>query len=695
MLSNKQAPAGSFSRWVIHIVIGYYCSFTVDVGAEQAMQNLWTDDEAHLWGGSDLELRVYTSRLLGRNSDLVLHGGGNTSVKSTQTNIFGEEEAILYVKGSGWDLETIEAAGFSPARLNILQRLGGLESMTDTQMTRELKASMTDPGAPAPSVEAILHALVPTKYVDHTHTDAVVAISNTPNGEALLRDIYGDDVLLLPYVMPGFILAKQVYEATKDIDWGSIKGIFLMHHGLITFSDSARESYDNMIELVTRAEDYLDSAGANTRLLMGDYAATASDYLQLAAARQQVSQLFGHPLLAHWKLDAPSIGYSCLEDVAHVATRGPVTPDHSLHTKRIAAIFTDNPAAGITQFERDYEKYFERHTNGALTPLDSAPRYAIWEKKGAVVFGPNPKRTAIISDILDHTFKAVQWGEALGGWQALDEKDIFDLEYWELEQAKLKRAAARNDLDGKVVVVSGAASGIGKATAEAFVALGAAVAAFDINTAVVELFTGDCSIGICCDVTSESSMQAAVQRTVQHFGGIDVLVCNAGAFPPSTPLAQLDDAALQHCMVLNCTAHVSLLRLCTPFLKLGFDPAVVLMASKNVPAPGPGAGAYSAAKAALTQFGRVAALELGASGIRVNMLHPNAVFDTGVWTEEVLQQRAQHYGLSVAQYKASNVLRTEVTSVDVAAAVVALAGCTFSRTTGAQVPVDGGNERVI
>ena len=659
------------------------------------MKNLWNDKDAQAFVHSDLAMRVYTSRLLGQSDDLVLHGGGNTSVKSTLDNIFGDEEDILFVKGSGWDLKTIEEPGFSPSRLDVLKRLGSLPTMTDTQMTRELKASMTDPGAPAPSVEAILHALVPLKFVDHTHTDAVVAISNTENGEKLLGEIYGDSVLILPYEMPGFVLAKQVYEATRHIDWNTLEGIVLLHHGLFTFHDDARTSYDKMIELVTKAENYLQSVNAFDALAQGNYTPTRDDYLQLAQARRQTSELFGYPMLAKWKQDTLSVGYSSLENIDSIATRGPVTPDHTIQTKRIAAIFDQDPVADIGHFASEYQKYFDRNKTDGLTCLDLAPRFAVWKDKGCVVFGPNGKRGGIISDILDHTLKAVQWGEALGGWVALSEKEIFDLEYWELEQAKLKLAPSRAEFDGKVVVVTGAASGIGKACAEAFTAKGAAVVALDINPDVENLFNRPGSMGVVCDITDDRSIQEAVHTGVAAFGGIDVLVSNAGTFPPSVTIEQMGSEFLEKTMQLNFNGHVSVMRACAPFLKMGFDASVVLMTSKNVPAPGPGAGAYSAAKAALTQIGRVAAMELGGDGVRVNMLHPNAVFDTGIWTEEVLQKRAANYGMSVAEYKTNNILKTEITSHDVADLVVTVAGKSFSKTTGAQLPIDGGNDRVI
>ena len=661
------------------------------------MNSLWNDAEAAGYAG-DLGLRVYTSRLLGQESSLVLHGGGNTSMKGSSTNIFGEERPALYVKGSGWDLRTIEAPGFSPTCLATLERMAGLASLSDTDMARELKSALLDPAAPAPSVEAILHAIIPFKYVDHTHADAVVAISNSPDGETLLAELYGENWLILPYVMPGFVLAQQVYAATRDLDWNSLTGIILLHHGVFTFADDARESYENMIAGVDRAEGFLAQRGAADAVARSGGDFSAADALDMANIRAAASRLAGRPLIAQLNTTDLSVGYSAREDITDVATRGPLTPDHTLHTKRIPLVLGTDVGTEIEsamdRYATDYQAWFQRNDSGNLTCLDPAPRVVIWKNRGVVALAPNAKRAAIVGDIAQHTLLAVQWAQCLGGWQALSEREIFELEYWELEQAKLKRLPAAAAFEGRIALVTGAASGIGRACVAALVAEGCCVIALDINPSVVELNTA-AVLGIVCDVTFTDQLTAALHAGVGRFGGLDILVSNAGAFSPSHEIAQLDDETLEQSLQLNFSSHAKLLRLCIPFLKVGCNPSVVLVGSKNVPAPGPGAAAYSSAKAALTQLGRVAAMELGPDGVRVNMLHPNAVYDTGVWTDEVLRERAEHYGLSVDDYKNNNVLGVEVRSADVSRAVLALAGDLFPATTGAQIPVDGGNERVI
>ncbi len=659
------------------------------------MQSRWQDTDAKPFLDSDLLLRVYTSRLLGQDADLVLHGGGNTSVKSSCKDIFGQTRDTLYVKGSGWDLRTIEAEGFAPCDLDYLKQLASLDSMTDSQMMQQLRLSLLDPAAPTPSVEAILHAIIPFKFVDHTHTDAVVAVSNTAEGESILAEIFGADVLILPYIMPGFVLAQQVFEQTRELDWTSIRGIFLMHHGLFTFHEDARSSYENMIALVSQVESCLEEKGVFQQQASATYTCVNEDLLQLASMRKQVSALASRPLLARFNSSKAATGFACLEEVASIASRGPITPDHTIHTKAVPAIVKADSQADIADFATNYRAYFEAHNDGTLGCLDNAPRFAVWVGKGMLSFAQNHKRLQVVADICDHTIKAIQWGEALGGWQALPPADLFAVEYWELEQAKLKKASSAPALEGKVALVTGAASGIGKACVEELVQSGACVLALDINPEITHLYGNSQVLGLQCDVTDESAVAASIDQGIAKFGGLDMLISNAGSFTASQSLSEMSDENWQSSMALNLDSHMKLMRKALPFLKQGIDPAIVIIASKNVPAPGPGAGAYSVAKAGLTQMARVAALELGADGIRVNVLHPNAVFDTGVWDEETLVTRATHYGLSVEQYKQNNVLGKSVSSRDVAIMARIFLSPETGSTTGAQVTVDGGNDRVI
>ncbi|MGK7890516.1 MAG: bifunctional aldolase/short-chain dehydrogenase [Leptolyngbyaceae cyanobacterium] len=658
------------------------------------MKSRWDESVAQTLNGDLLKLRVYTSRLLGQEPDLVLHGGGNTSVKATVKNFFGDEEAVLYVKGSGWDLATIEAPGFAPVRLNVLQRLAELEQLTDSEMVTQQRAAMLNPNAPNPSVEAILHAIIPYKFVDHTHADAVVTLTNNPTGEARIREVYGDSVLLIPYVMPGFILARKIRELTQGIDWSQYKGMVLMNHGIFSFADDARTAYENMIGLVAQAEEYLQAQNAIT------FAESEPqvDWLTLAKIRQQVSQVRGAAMLAKLDQRPEAIGFANLGNVSAIATRGPITPDHVIRTKAIPVVIDGDPEAAVTTFADNYRQYFERNvgrnTDGQLTQLDPAPRWAVWPGFGTIAFDRTVKASTIITDIIEHTRRAIQMGEALGGWQALDEPSLFEMEYWELEQAKLAKKKTTSEFEGKIALVTGAASGIGKACAESLHQQGAAVVGFDLNPEVSEILNQKGLVGIQGDVTDEDAVKGAIATTIQHFGGLDILVSNAGIFPLGQTLDSLDAAIWEKSLAINLMSQRALMRHAIPFLRHGFDPTILFIASRNVLAPGPGAAAYSVAKAGLTQLARIAALEL-APDIRVNILHPDCVYDTGIWTDEVLASRAERYGITVDEYKSRNLLKQPVSSQEVAQLVCTMASKVFAKTTGAQVPIDGGSDRVI
>jgi rhamnose utilization protein RhaD (predicted bifunctional aldolase and dehydrogenase)/NAD(P)-dependent dehydrogenase (short-subunit alcohol dehydrogenase family) len=646
------------------------------------MKSLWNDQEAAQFPG-DLGQRVYTSRLLGRDSSLVLHGGGNTSVKVREKNIFGEEEDILYVKGSGWDLETIEAAGFSPCRMPHLLKLAKLEQLSDTEMAKELRACMTDPNAPSPSVEAILHALLPHKFVDHTHADALISITNTPGGEKRVRELYGDRVVVIPYIMPGFKLSRLCAELFPKQAGPKTVGMVLMNHGLFTFGATAKESYERMIELVTMAEQF----GVPTSVGSAQIPPEGGTPNEIAALRREVSLVAGAPMV----MKTQPHSFAQRADVSVISQQGPATPDHVIRTKRLPLVGRD-----VKAYTESYKKYFAAHATGKLTMLDPAPRVILDPELGLCTIGRTAKDAAIVEDIYRHTIEIILRATALERWQALPARDIFEVEYWDLEQAKLKKAGKPPMFAGEVALVTGAASGIGKACVESLLKRGAAVVGLDVNPEIIRLHNRADFRGIACDLTNESQIVASLDQAVRAFGGLDILVLNAGIFPMSVAIAEMTTDLWRKVMSVNLDSNLVLMRECHPLLKLAPNGGrVVIIGSKNVPAPGPGAAAYSASKAAVNQLARVAALEWGKDGIRINSVHPNMVFDTGIWTQEVLESRAKHYGLSVEGYKTNNVLRVEVQSRDVAELVAEMCGPLFAKTTGAQVPIDGGNERVI
>ncbi|MDP4638387.1 MAG: SDR family NAD(P)-dependent oxidoreductase, partial [Verrucomicrobiales bacterium] len=586
---------------------------------------------------------VYTSRLLGANPELVLHGGGNTSVKVSEKDFFGDPVEVIYVKGSGWDLGTIEAAGFAPVRMKALLKMAGLATLSDAEMVKQQRAAMLDPGAPNPSIEAILHAVIPQKFVDHTHANVIVALTNHKDGRKVIDDLYGDRIAVIPYVMPGFDLAKAVAEALAKVDPFKLEGLILMNHGIFTMHDDARESYEIMINLVTEAEKAL------SRRLGKSFSfpkAKAKENLRgLSLIRKQVSALRGVPVITSFDQSEEAAGFASRKDVAKLATRGPLTPDHTIRTKRIPAIIGADSGKSLAKFADEYEAYFEKHSKGEMM-LPPDPRWAVWQGQGVISFGATESEAGVLRDIVTHTWRTIQLTEAAfeGGWKALPAAKLFEIEYWELEQAKLKKSGHAPTHQGKVAIVTGSAAGIGFACAASLAHQGAKVIGIDLSPEIEEQMAKIGGIGIVANLTDETKVLEAVESVVRQFGGIDILVSNAGIFTAGAYLENLEQSNWDKSMAVNLTSHQKLLKHTIPYLKNGIDPAIVLVGSRNVNAPGAGAASYSCAKAGLTQLCRVAALELAPFGVRCNIIHPDAVFDTKLWTPENLQRSAERYG---------------------------------------------------
>ncbi len=390
------------------------------------MTSLFDDTVAAQYQNDPLGMRVYTSQLLGQNKELVLHGGGNTSVKIDNT---------LYVKGSGWNLDTIEKGGFSPVNLDVLLEMATRESLSDTQMVAEQRAAMSDQSYPNPSIEAILHAIIPYAFVDHTHADAVVTLTNTPNGKALVAKLYGENMLIIDYVMPGFELAKHIYEITRNIDWNSLTGMILMHHGVFTFDNDAQRAYEKMIEIVTVGEEYLSE---HVTLACGDCEGKGDPSIAQAvgieAAKLRGCDLF--PML----IDSPRAQFfSILPNLEALVKKGGLTPEHVIRIKPFPAIIGGDITKGIEQFAQEYKSYFDTNASSEHICLDLAPRYAVIKGVGIVVLGKDEKESRIIGDIVKHTITAILSAEQLRGWKSLSLDKMFEMEYWELEQAKLKK----------------------------------------------------------------------------------------------------------------------------------------------------------------------------------------------------------------------------------------------------------------
>jgi rhamnose utilization protein RhaD (predicted bifunctional aldolase and dehydrogenase)/NAD(P)-dependent dehydrogenase (short-subunit alcohol dehydrogenase family) len=645
-----------------------------------------------------LEQAAYGARLLGSDPSLVLHGGGNTSVKTTATDVTGEDIEVLYVKGSGYDLASIPPEGFTPLRMARLRELLIVPRLTDPQMVNELRCARLDAAAPDPSVEALLHALLPFPAVQHSHADVIVTLTNLADGEQRIREVFGDEVVVVPYVMPGFDLAATVADCWPQQSHAGTVGLVLLNHGLFTVGADTRQAYQRHIELIDRAERYLAEHTAAAAGPPAPQDLPSIPAVELAELRQRISAAAGFPMIVSRHTGPTVASFVARPDLAAVATRGPATPDHIIRTKLKPQLGVD-----VDGYRQQYAEYFDRNATrraaldrSELTALDPAPRVLLDPRLGMLTVGRQAKDADIAADIYHHTIDIITAGEALGGYRALDESHLFDVEYWDLEQAKLRRAGTPPMFAGQVALVTGAASGIGRACAAALLAAGAAVMGLDLADSVTETFDAAGYLGAQVDVTDPVAVDAALLTGVGRFGGLDLVVVSAGIFAASAPIAELDAGDWRRTMSVNVDSVANLFRAVHPLLvRSPVGGRVAVIASKNVPAPGPGAAAYSASKAALTQLSRVAALEWAPDGIRVNLVHPDAVFDTGLWNPELLAERAGRYGMSVQDYKRRNLLRTEVSSDLVAAAVVRLCSDEFAATTGAQLPIDGGSDRVV
>ena len=661
----------------------------------------------------ELALRVYSSRLIGRDPALVLHGGGNTSVKGTGRGPTGAEVAVLYVKGSGWDLASIEPPGFPAVRLEPIRALRQVEHLSDEEMVNALRTNLLDASAPNPSVEALLHAFLPHRFVDHTHADAVLALVDQPDPEARCAEVFGERLAVLPFVFPGFALsgeAMRAYEADP-----AVEGIVLINHGLFTFGETARESYDRAIHYVELAERALSKGKArvfvprkNLRTLDEEAAAELAPVIRGALAEPDPGAPGGHRrTILHFRTSEAIRTFVNGQGVEDYACRGVATPDHIIRTKNVPLLlpppepgdadgFGEVCRTAVVDYRAAYRRYFETHAARSPAPkreLDGTPRVILLPGAGFFAAGVSEKDARIAADLFEHTVGIIARAEGIGRYTPLGEAELFEMEYWSLEQAKLGKADEK-EFARQVVLVTGAASGIGAATAEAFGRRGAHLVLLDRDgerlAAQAERLAGQgiAAHTVAGDVTDSRQVAEAFRGAALRFGGVDIVVSNAGGVWQGA-IGECGEADLRESFELNFFAHQSVAaNAVRTFKRQGTGGQLLFNASKSAFNPGPGLGPYTLPKAALVALVKQYALDYGGEGIRSNAVNADRV-NTALFGDGVLEARARARGLGVSEYLSGNLLGAEVRAEDVARAFVMLA--LSERTTGAVFPVDGGN----
>lgn len=675
------------------------------------MQNLWSEADAKAaiaqYGAQgyneDIALRTYTTRLLGGEPRLVLHGGGNTSVKTVVTDITGDTVPVLCVKGSGWDMGSIEPPGLPAVRLEPLQALIRLETLSDEDMVNVQRRNLLDSKSPNPSVETLLHAFLPHKFIDHTHANAVLALVDQPEAEAICAELYGDSMAQVPYIMPGFKLAKkaaEVYQAQPEAE-----GLILIRHGIFTFGATAQQAYERMIAMVSKAEERIKQAERKifaARALPAKAAPVAeiAPVLRGLCALPRGEEDYRRMVLAFRSSEA-ILSFVNGTDIERYALQGTATPDHVIRTKPWPLIlpapeagrpeaFKEAAKAAFAAYAERYGSYFERHNArlGPKKPLDRVPRVLLVPGLGLFGVGASAKDAHIAADLAETNVAVITDAEAVGRFAAISEDEYFEFEHWSLEQAKLGKTAEK-DLARQVCLVTGGGSGIGAATARAMAAQGCAVVVLDLDGTAAEGVAKEVKgLGLACDVTDPAAVRAAFDAACAAYGGVDIVVSNAGAAWQGV-IGTVDEALLRQSFELNFWAHQTVCQNAIRVMQAQATGGCLLFnTSKQAVNPGPKFGPYGLPKAATLFLMRQYAIDHGAEGIRANAVNADRI-RSGLLTDSFIAERSKARGVSEKEYMAGNLLQREVSAEDVAQAFVDLARATA--TTAAVVTVDGGN----
>ncbi len=679
------------------------------------MQSRWNEQEAQ--GKDDLGLLIYASRLIGAEESLVLWGGGNTSVKAKGRDFRGRETDVMWIKGSGSDLKTIEARHFAGVVLDDVRPLLGRDKdMDDDEMVAYLGNCLTDPKAPRPSIETLMHGFLAAKFIIHTHADLIQALTNNVRGDQAVKECFGADAVVVAYERPGFRLSRMVHDAVAAAP--SARFLVLRKHGLITWGDTAREAYDRTVEAIARVESYLAAQKSGTdpvakRLFEPLEPEERAPAFVAAAPGLRGLLSKGRRVVLRFDDSPEVVDFVCCKDAKKLSQVGPATPDHVLSTRVWPAFIDWRPQDGAEALParlkegvelwlaRD-ELYFKTHSDGKMGRLDAYPRVILVPGLGMITAAPEARRTRVVAEIYRHTMRVIRAATTISQYVSLTEEEAFHIDYWPLELFKLTLAPAEKEFSRRVVLVTGGGSGIGRVTAAKFADAGAHVVVTDVVKAAADQVAQeilkkypDRALSVELDVTSEASVKEAFDAAVLALGGVDVVFSNAGvAVASPIESMKLDDWQKSH--AVNTTGHFLVAQAAMRVMRRqGLGGSIVINASKNVTAPGKDFGAYSAAKAAAAQLCRIVAIEGADAGVRANMVNPDAVFQgTALWSPEIKENRAKAQGIDADQieeyYKNRSLLKLPVLPEDVAEAVMFLASDRAAKTTGAMLPVDSG-----
>ncbi|MCL4543200.1 MAG: bifunctional rhamnulose-1-phosphate aldolase/short-chain dehydrogenase [Chloroflexi bacterium] len=679
------------------------------------MDSRWRNDEVQ--GASELDLLVYRSRLLGTTPNLVNFGGGNTSGKTVIPDFRGHPTPALLVKASGVDLATCEGADFSPLRLDDVVALGERDEVTDSDMVDYLRHALINQQAKRPSIETLLHALLPFPHIDHTHATVALAFCAAEHGKELVEQIFGERAVWVPYVRPGFQLGKLARTALQERP--RAEAMFLEKHGLVTWGNTSQECYERTRATISTLEEAVATAvrkrdpfgSSPDNRLPPEH--TRARWLALLPVLRGALGSRHHVILQ--RDDSESVTAFLASPTARdLAKRGVATPDYVLYTG-IRPLWVDGAATvaeqelpglihiSVKAYEQDYEAAFQRYCSASTTMLDPAPRVVLLPGLGMVAAGTDVITAASALENFCQTIAVMRGAEALDRYATLHPEQAYEIEYWPLERDKLKQRRPADELSGRVAVITGGASGIGRATAHRLAQAGAHLVVLDINVdgshAVAEAIDSrnghGRAIGLLCDVTSEQSTACAFEEAILRYGGADIVVANAG-LAASHSIEETSLAEWQHLHDVMTTGYFLTARTAFRiFRQQGTGGNLVVMSSKNGLSAAKNVLAYATAKAAELQMTRCLAEEGGSAGIRVNAVAPDAVFrGSTIWNPQWREERSRSHGVPLEQledyYRLRSVLKVNIFPEDVAEAVLFLCSDRSAKTTGCTITVDGG-----